>query len=46
MARSFGEMSVAEIQAGLAAKEFSAAEVARGSLERISAADEAVHAFL
>ena len=46
MARSFGEMSIGQIQAGLAAKEFSAAEVARGSFERIAAADEAVHAFL
>ncbi|MCI2241709.1 Asp-tRNA(Asn)/Glu-tRNA(Gln) amidotransferase subunit GatA [Adlercreutzia faecimuris] len=46
MAATFGEMSVRQIQAGLAAREFSAAEVARATLERIGAADEAVHAFL
>lgn len=42
----FGEMSIAEIQAGLAAKEFSAKEMAEGSLARIAAADASVHAFL
>ena len=46
MARTFGEMSIREIQSGLAAKEFSAAEVARGTFERIAAADEPVHSFL
>ena len=46
MTATFGEMGIRQIQAGLAAKEFSAAEVARGSFERIGAADEAVHAFL
>ena len=46
MARTFGEMSIREVQAGLAAKEFSAAEVARGTFERIAAADETVHSFL
>ena len=46
MAATFGEMSVRQIQAGLAAREFSAAEVARATLGRIGAADEAVHAFL
>ena len=46
MARIFGEMGIREIQAGLAAKEFSAAEVARGTFERIGEADGAVHAFL
>ncbi|MCI9261893.1 Asp-tRNA(Asn)/Glu-tRNA(Gln) amidotransferase subunit GatA [uncultured Adlercreutzia sp.] len=46
MARTFGEMSIREIQSGLAAKEFSAADVARGTFERIAAADETVHSFL
>ena len=42
----FGAMSAAQIQAGLKAKEFSAAEVARGALDRIAVADEPVHSFL
>ena len=46
MTRTFGEMGIREIQTGLAAKEFSAAEVARGTFERIGEADGAVHAFL
>ena len=46
MAKSFAELSVAEIQAGLSAKEFSAKEVAQSSLSRIASADKAVHAFL
>ncbi len=46
MAKSFAELSVAEIQAGLSAKEFSAKEVAESSLSRIASADKAVHAFL
>ncbi|MEE0706678.1 MAG: Asp-tRNA(Asn)/Glu-tRNA(Gln) amidotransferase subunit GatA [Adlercreutzia sp.] len=46
MARTFGEMSIREIQSGLAVKEFSAADVARGTFERIAAADETVHSFL
>lgn len=46
MAKSFAEFSVAEIQAGLAAGEFSATEIAKASLERIAAADKAVHAYL
>ncbi len=46
MARTFGEMSIREIQSGLAAKEFSAADVARGTFERIAAADAPVHSFL
>ncbi len=46
MAKSFAELSVAEIQAGLSAKEFSAKEVAQSSLSRIVSADKAVHAFL
>lgn len=39
MTRTFGEMGIREIQTGLAAKEFSAAEVARGTFERIGEAD-------
>ena len=46
MATPFGSMSIGELQAGLAAKEFSAAEVARGTFERIEAADGVVHSFL
>lgn len=46
MARTFGEMGIREIQTGLAAKEFSAAEVARGTFERVGEADGAVRAFL
>ena len=46
MAQAFAELSVAQIQAGLAAKEFSAKEVAESSLARIASADKAVHAFL
>ena len=46
MARAFAELSVRELQQGLAAKEFSAAEVARGTFERIAAADETIHSFL
>lgn len=46
MARAFAELSVAQIQAGLTAKEFSAKEVAESSLARIASADKAVHAFL
>ena len=41
MARTFGEMGIREIQTGLAAKEFSAAEVTRGTFERIGEADGA-----
>lgn len=46
MAKSFAEFSVAEIQAGLAAGEFSATEIAKASLERVATADKAVHAYL
>lgn len=46
MAQAFAELSVAQIQAGLTAKEFSAKEVAESSLARIVSADKAVHAFL
>lgn len=46
MAQAFAELSVAQIQVGLTAKEFSAKEVAESSLARIASADKAVHAFL
>lgn len=46
MAKSFAEYSVAEIQAGLAAGEFSATEIAKASLARVAVADKAVHAYL
>lgn len=46
MAKAFSELSVAEIQAGLKAGEFSAQEIAKDSLERIAATDPAVHAYL
>ena len=46
MAQAFAELSVAQIQAGLTAKEFSAKEIAESSLARIASADKAVHAFL
>lgn len=46
MAQAFAELSVAQIQAGLTAKEFSAKEAAENSLARIVSADKAVHAFL
>lgn len=46
MAQAFAELSVAQIQAGLTAKEFSAKEVAESSLARIASADKAVRAFL
>ena len=46
MAQAFAELSIAQIQAGLTAKEFSAKEVAESSLARIASADKAVHAFL
>ena len=39
-------LGVREIQAGLAAREFSAREVARAALDRIAARDQDVHAFL
>lgn len=46
MSEVFGAMGIAQVRAGLAAKEFSAAEVARGTLERIAQADQEVHSFL
>lgn len=42
----FGQMSVRQLQEGLAAKEFSCHEVARSVLDAIERADEGVHAFL
>jgi len=46
MTAQFTQMSIREIREGLAAREFSAEEIARASLERIAATDEKVHAFL
>ncbi len=43
---AFGSMGIAQIKAGLAAKEFSASEVAAQTFENIARADEQVHAFL
>ena len=40
------EMGVRQIREGLAAKEFSAHEVARTALDRVAAADAQVHAYL
>ena len=42
----FALMDIASIQAGLRAKEFTAREVAQNALERVSAVDQQVHAFL
>ncbi len=42
----FACMSVREIQQGLAAKEFSACEIARDALDRVNALDGELHAFL
>ncbi|BAK45121.1 Asp-tRNA(Asn)/Glu-tRNA(Gln) amidotransferase subunit GatA [Eggerthella sp. YY7918] len=44
--RAFAAMSARDIQAGLAAREFSAREVAEGSLARIRVLDGATHAYL
>lgn len=44
--RAFACMGVRDIQKGLAAKEFSACEVAASSLERVRALDGVTHAFL
>ncbi|TJW09806.1 Asp-tRNA(Asn)/Glu-tRNA(Gln) amidotransferase subunit GatA [Parvibacter caecicola] len=46
MSEMFGAMGIARLKAGLAAKEFSAAEVAQGALARIAEADQQVHSFL
>lgn len=46
MAKAFSELSVAEIQVGLVAKEFSAQEIAKNSFKRIAATDSSVHAYL
>ena len=43
---NFATMSVREIQAGLAGKQFSAREVAEDALARIAAVDPQIHAFL
>ena len=43
---AFGAMSVREVREGLAAKEFSAREVAEDALARIKAVDPQIHAFL
>ena len=43
---AFATKGVREIQAGLAAKEFSAREVAEDALARIAAVDPEIHAFL
>ena len=45
-ATSFACMGARELQAGLAAREFSAHEVAEASLERIASLDGKVHAFV
>lgn len=42
----FFQMGAAQLQAGLATKEFSAREVAESSLARVAALDGQVHAFL
>ncbi|MCL2151182.1 MAG: amidase family protein, partial [Coriobacteriia bacterium] len=46
LAQSYPELSVAEIQAGLAEREFSARELADAALAQIAALDSKVHAFL
>ena len=43
---AFACMGVRDIQAGLAAREFSAREVAASALDRVRALDGATHAFL
>ena len=43
---SFATMDVSTIQAGLAAGQFSAREVAQDAIERIQSVDKSVHAFL
>ncbi len=43
---SFAEMGVRELHEGLAAKEFSAREVAQASLDYIALHDKQIHAFL
>lgn len=45
-ARAFATMGVREIRDGLAAREFSAREIAEASLARIDGLDAEVHAFL
>ena len=43
---SFSALSVAGIQAGLAARDFSACEIAQAAFDAIEALDDKVHAFL
>ncbi len=43
---NFSEMSIRAIREGLAAKEFSAREIADSSIARIGAVDPTIHAFL
>lgn len=45
-APAFAAMGARDIRAGLAAKDFSAREIAEGSLARVRALDGATHAFL
>ena len=45
-APAFAAMSVREVRAGLAAKNFSPREIAESSLARVRALDGATHAFL
>lgn len=42
----FPALGIREIRQGLASKEFSAREIAEGSLARIASADPAIHAYL
>ena len=42
----FSAMDVSAIRAGLAAREFTAREIAEDALERVAAADKNIHAFL
>lgn len=44
--KPFGDMSIAEIQSGLRAKDFSCAELTQATLARIESEDKRVHAFL
>ncbi|WP_165061333.1 Asp-tRNA(Asn)/Glu-tRNA(Gln) amidotransferase subunit GatA [Adlercreutzia sp. ZJ154] len=43
---AFGAMGVRDLQAGLAAKEFTAAEIASATIDRIQQSDKQMHAFL
>lgn len=46
LGKPFGAMSAAQIKSGIAAKEFSAKEVADATLDRIERDDRELHAFL